>query len=169
MKWVDATDEIGALKAELHLASETIRDLTARLEQTQRDMATAGGEHAERMASLRATSNSETKKEYHVKVAHSAVQEEPSQAKEQEEVLQHQLREKEELQALISSPSEDKGVVQSLSTEVEGLRDQVSDDLKYCNTSNMAANIMTKGLSGEQFEKVRFMAGVAPTSEHPDK
>ena len=52
------------------------------------------------------------------------------------------------------------------------IRDQVSDgkiDLKYCNTSDMVADIMTKGLSGEQFEKLRLMAGVAPIIEHPDK
>ena len=52
------------------------------------------------------------------------------------------------------------------------IRDQVSDgkiDLKYCNTSDMVADIMTKGLSGEQFEKLRRMAGVAPMIEHPDK
>ena len=40
-------DEIGALKTELQSASEATSDLTARLEQTQRDMATAAGEHAE--------------------------------------------------------------------------------------------------------------------------
>ena len=52
------------------------------------------------------------------------------------------------------------------------IRDQVSDgkiDLKYCNTSDMVADIMTKGLSGEQFEKLRRMAGVAPMIKHPDK
>ena len=40
-------DEIGALKAELHSASETISNLTTRLEQTRRDMATAAGKHTE--------------------------------------------------------------------------------------------------------------------------
>ena len=52
------------------------------------------------------------------------------------------------------------------------IRDQVSDekiDLKYCNTSNMVADIMTKGLSGKQFEKLRFMAGVTLAIEHLDK
>ena len=32
----------------------------------------------------------------------------------------------------------------------------------------MIADMMTKGLSGEQFEKLRFMAGVAPMIEHPE-
>ena len=40
-------DEIGALKAELHSAFETNSDLTTRLEQARRDMATAAGEHSE--------------------------------------------------------------------------------------------------------------------------
>ena len=42
-------------------------------------------------------------------------------------------------------------------------------DLKYCNTSDMVADIMTKGLCGQHFEKLRLMAGVAPMIEHPDK
>ena len=41
-------------------------------------------------------------------------------------------------------------------------------ELKYCRTNDMVADIMTKGLSGKQFEKLRFMAGVAPMTKHPE-
>ena len=49
------------------------------------------------------------------------------------------------------------------------IREQVSNgkvELKYCKTNDMIADIMTKGLNGEQFEKLRLMAGVAPIIEH---
>ena len=52
------------------------------------------------------------------------------------------------------------------------IREQVSSgkvELKYCRTNDMVADIMTKGLSGEQFEKLRLMAGVAPMIEHSTK
>ena len=45
------------------------------------------------------------------------------------------------------------------------IREQVTSgkvELKYCRTSDMVADIMTKKLNGEQFEKLRLMAGVAP-------
>ena len=51
------------------------------------------------------------------------------------------------------------------------IRKQVSNEkveLKYCKTNDMIADFMTKGLSGEQFEKLRLMAGVAPMIEHPE-
>ena len=32
----------------------------------------------------------------------------------------------------------------------------------------MITDMMTKGLSDEQFEKLRLMAGVAPVIEHPE-
>jgi len=48
------------------------------------------------------------------------------------------------------------------------VREQVGSgklELKYCKTNDMIA---AKGLSGEQFEKLRFMAGMAPMTEHPE-
>ena len=48
-------------------------------------------------------------------------------------------------------------------------REQVSNGkivLKYCKTSEMTADFLTKGLNGEQFEKLRLMAGVVPMTEH---
>ena len=45
------------------------------------------------------------------------------------------------------------------------IREQVNSktlELRYCRTNDMIADMLTKGLSGEQFEKLRFMAGVAP-------
>ena len=50
------------------------------------------------------------------------------------------------------------------------IREQVSSGkvkLQYCRTNDMVADIMTKGLNGEQFEKLRLMAGVAPMIGHP--
>ena len=32
----------------------------------------------------------------------------------------------------------------------------------------MVADIMTKGLSGKQFKKLRLMSGVAPMTKHPE-
>ena len=43
------------------------------------------------------------------------------------------------------------------------IRDQVKDgviDVQYCKTEDMIADMMTKGLHGDQFEKLRRMAGV---------
>ena len=37
-------------------------------------------------------------------------------------------------------------------------------ELRYCRTNDMIADMLTKGLSGEQFEKLRFMAGVHGTN-----
>ena len=51
------------------------------------------------------------------------------------------------------------------------VREQVGSgklELKYCKTNDMIADMMTKGLSGEQFEKLRLMAGMAPMTEHPE-
>ncbi len=45
------------------------------------------------------------------------------------------------------------------------VRDQVSEGnvkLKYCPTKDMIADMLTKGLSKDQFIKLRKMAGVAP-------
>ena len=49
------------------------------------------------------------------------------------------------------------------------IREQVTNgklELRYCRTNDMIAVMITKGLSGEQFEKLRLMAGVAPMIEH---
>lgn len=51
------------------------------------------------------------------------------------------------------------------------IRDHVSSgkmELRYCKTNDMVADIMTKGLSGEQFEKLRLMPGMRPMIEHPE-
>ena len=43
------------------------------------------------------------------------------------------------------------------------IREQVHNNtvtLKYCSTNNMIADMLTKGLSGEQFAKLRHMAGI---------
>ena len=51
------------------------------------------------------------------------------------------------------------------------VREQVSNEnleLRYCKTNDMIADMMTKGLSGEQFEKLRHMAGMAPMIEYPE-
>ena len=43
------------------------------------------------------------------------------------------------------------------------IREQVCNnnvELKYCRTNNMIADMLTKGLHGEQFAKLRHMAGV---------
>ena len=49
------------------------------------------------------------------------------------------------------------------------VREQVGNgklELRYCKTNDMIDDMMTKGLSGEQFEKLRLMAGVVPMIEH---
>ena len=51
------------------------------------------------------------------------------------------------------------------------IREQASDgklELRYCRTNDMIADMMTKGLSGEQFEKLRLIAGMVPMIEHPE-
>ena len=41
-------------------------------------------------------------------------------------------------------------------------------ELRYCRTNDMIPDMMTKGLSGEQLEKLRLMAGMAPMNEHTE-
>ena len=51
------------------------------------------------------------------------------------------------------------------------IREQVSSgklELRYCKTIDMIADMLTKGLSGEQFEKPRLMSGVTPMIEHSE-
>ena len=58
-----------------------------------------------------------------------------------------------------------------LTSSIIFVREQVGSGklkLKYCKTNDMIADMMTKGLSGEQFEKLRLMAGMAPMTEHPE-
>ena len=48
------------------------------------------------------------------------------------------------------------------------IREQVSSEKlepKYCRTNHIIAD-MTKGLSDEQFEKLKLTAGVVPMTEH---
>ena len=48
------------------------------------------------------------------------------------------------------------------------IQEQVSNDnikLKYCQTGNMIADMLTKGLGRIQFEKLREMAGVVPVKD----
>ena len=40
--------------------------------------------------------------------------------------------------------------------------------MKYCKSANMVADIMTKGLTGERFEKLRKMTGLQPMIEHSE-
>ena len=45
------------------------------------------------------------------------------------------------------------------------IREQVTKrslELKYCKSASMVADIMTKGLTGERFEKLRKMTGLHP-------
>ena len=49
------------------------------------------------------------------------------------------------------------------------IRDQVENnnmELKYCRTNGMIADMLTKGLNGEQFAKLRHMAGVREVIDH---
>ncbi len=49
------------------------------------------------------------------------------------------------------------------------IRDQIANgviDLKYCNTDDMVADMFTKGLSGEQFKKLRQLAGLNQLVNH---
>ena len=39
-------------------------------------------------------------------------------------------------------------------------------ELNYCPTNDMVADMLTKGLSGVNFERVRKMAGVTPIPIH---
>ena len=51
------------------------------------------------------------------------------------------------------------------------IREQVSSgklEMKYCKTNDMIADMLTKGLSGEQSEKLRLMAGVTSIIEHSE-
>ena len=45
------------------------------------------------------------------------------------------------------------------------IREQITKrslELKYCKSTNMVADIMTKGLTGKRFEKLRLMTGLQP-------
>ena len=49
------------------------------------------------------------------------------------------------------------------------IRDQVDNnnvELRYCRTNDMIADMLTKGLNGEQFVKLRRMAGVREMIDH---
>ena len=49
------------------------------------------------------------------------------------------------------------------------VREKVNDgtvELNYCPTNDMVADMLTKGLSGVNFERVRKMAGVTPIPIH---
>ena len=49
------------------------------------------------------------------------------------------------------------------------IRDQVENnnvELRYCRTNDMIADMLTKGLNGEQFAKLRHMAGVREMIDH---
>ena len=51
------------------------------------------------------------------------------------------------------------------------IREQVTNrslELKYCKSANMVADIMTKGLTGEYFEKLRKMTGLHPMIERSE-
>uniref|UniRef100_A0A1X7V1B3 Reverse transcriptase Ty1/copia-type domain-containing protein n=1 Tax=Amphimedon queenslandica TaxID=400682 RepID=A0A1X7V1B3_AMPQE len=48
------------------------------------------------------------------------------------------------------------------------IRDQVKDgiiNVQYCKTDDIIADMMTKGLHGDQFEKLRKMAGAVETTD----
>ena len=48
------------------------------------------------------------------------------------------------------------------------IREQVNNgklELRYCRTNDMIADMMAKGPSDEQFEKLRLMTGMAPMNE----
>ena len=51
------------------------------------------------------------------------------------------------------------------------IRERVTNrslELKYCKSANMVADIMTKGLTGERFEKLRKMTGLHPMIERSE-
>ena len=51
------------------------------------------------------------------------------------------------------------------------IREQVTNrslELKYCKSANIVADIMTKSLTGERFEKLRKMTGLHPMIEHSE-
>ena len=48
------------------------------------------------------------------------------------------------------------------------IREQVNCKTLELKINDMIADMLTKGLSGEQFEKLRFMAGVAPIIKHSE-
>ena len=57
------------------------------------------------------------------------------------------------------------GRVKHISIKYHFVREQVNSNnimLKYCRTSEMIADMLTKGLGRVQFEKLRKMAGVLP-------
>ena len=56
-------------------------------------------------------------------------------------------------------------VDQSTLIKYHFIREQVTKgslELKYCKAANMVVDIMTKGLTGECFEKLRMMTGLQP-------
>ena len=57
------------------------------------------------------------------------------------------------------------GRVKHINIKYHFIREQVNDnniELKYCQTSEMIADMLTKGLGKVKFEKLRQMAGVVP-------
>ena len=57
------------------------------------------------------------------------------------------------------------GRVKHINIKYHFIQEQVSNDsikLKYCQTSNMIADMLAKGLGRIQFEKLREKAGVVP-------
>ena len=74
-------------------------------------------------------------------------------------------------QQLLWQKSRVHGRTKYIAIKYHFIREQVTSgklEVRYCRTSDMIADMMTKGLSGEQFEKLRLMAGVAPMIEHPE-
>ena len=58
--------------------------------------------------------------------------------------------------------------VKRINIKYHFIREQLNDDnikLKYCQTSNMIADMLTKGLGKIQFEKLREMAGIVPLKD----
>ena len=51
---------------------------------------------------------------------------------------------------------------------IRGQVTKVSLELKYWKSGNMVADIMTKGLTGECFEKLIMMTGLQPMIEHSE-
>jgi hypothetical protein len=61
------------------------------------------------------------------------------------------------------------GRAKHISIKYHFIRESVSDGmvkLRYCPTNEMIADMLTKGLSKEQFEKLRNMAGIIAMPEH---
>ena len=74
---------------------------------------------------------------------------------------------------LVELPKDRKAVgrIKHIAIKYHFIKEQVSSgklELKYCKTNDMIADMLTKGLSGEQFEKLRLMAGVTSIIEHSE-